>query len=646
MSTNCFCHFNGYEVKDANARANIETLTSEQSVLSSRVNNLTANSGASTEGNAELIDIRVGYDGTIYNTAGEAVRFQTEKLAEEKATILTPIHQDTSTKEWSTSGFIFTDYSGLEVGHTYMIIIKVDHLSPNIAIRGYSNSYNGNVLNLSCKESNGVYYYYGVYTPIADENKIYFTPNYNNTVTTVSQLFIYENTIDDEDTVHFIMGNNGSVDGYINNPASYSAISELSYTSEHSNTSDKAFNSDYSIYAQNKLTLLGELTSDDFTTHLCTIDSVVDNVVTCSDTTTYGAPGILYPSIVGNSYLVIWTGAYFWLCGFMINSGSGWNNFSVSTVVVGGEKYYYSTVTPTSDDRLHAIYFNNLGGKTGVEFKPISITQLDVDVIDVTDDYVASCIKGNKYNIATELDKLTSSTWSGKKVLFMGDSLTSANQYQSTVSNILGIEYENHSLGGAGIIQIVDGNSAGTISPITASDVADKDLIVFYAGYNNRGWSDGVVGDCYDPDGSGQSTIAGLMQYAINRIYECLAEAENLTCKILIVTVDCAGKYNYIDADGYDEYPAGSGLTMETLANTQKAVAEYNSLACCDLWHTSGINRNTWSVFGANSEAYIENPTNTDTPYPHNGDQLHKSDKGYQRIGEVIAGAIIKHYGN
>ena len=228
----------------------------------------------------------------------------------------------------------------------------------------------------------------------------------------------------------------------------------------------------------------------------------------------------------------------------------------------------------------------------------------------------------------------------------MGDSLTAAALYQKTIANILGVEHESHCLGGAGIIQIVDGNSAGTITAITSEDVADKDLIVFYAGYNNRGTDDGNVGDCYNPDGTGQNTIAGYMQYAINRIYECLTEADNLTCKLLIVTVDCAGKYNYIDADGYDEYPAGSGRTMETLANTQKAVAEYNSLACCDLWHTSGINRNTWSVFGANSESYIENPTNTTTPYPHNGDQLHKSAKGYQRIGEVIAGAIIKAYGS
>ena len=36
---------------------------------------------------------------------------------------------------------------------------------------------------------------------------------------------------------------------------------------------------------------------------------------------------------------------------------------------------------------------------------------------------------------------------------------------------------------------------------------------------------------------------------------------------------------------------------------------------------------------------------NGSSPYPYNGDQLHKSDAGYKRIGECTTGSIIANYG-
>lgn len=66
-------------LKDENARNQIEDLTEDLGVQTARIDNLLTQ-GTPTEGNAELIDIRVGADGTIYPTAGDAVRTQIEDL--------------------------------------------------------------------------------------------------------------------------------------------------------------------------------------------------------------------------------------------------------------------------------------------------------------------------------------------------------------------------------------------------------------------------------------------------------------------------------------------------------------------------------------------------------------------------------------
>jgi hypothetical protein len=266
----------------------------------------------------------------------------------------------------------------------------------------------------------------------------------------------------------------------------------------------------------------------------------------------------------------------------------------------------------------------------------------------------------------------------------MGDSMTEAGIWMERLVQKLQCNVSLHCKGGLGMIEIVDGGegAGGTLAPLSTDIVRNVDLIIFYAGYNNRGIPDGIPGDCYHSGNKSGNTIAGITQYCINRIYEVLRQAGNLTCRLLIVTPHCAGRYPYIDANGYEDYPTKSKRTMETLSNTMKSVARRNNIGVCDLWHNSGISTHTWSVYGSSPDAVNEEyspflldrfgkPVSPErisyvqgesyyqwrnakvvlekyseaAPYPYNGDQLHCSPNGYILIGDLITGTIIKLFG-
>lgn len=73
----------GYESADATLRSDYEaadaSIRTALHIATERINNLVANTGVS---NSEIVDARVGYDGTTYGSLGEAIRNQIEGFKE------------------------------------------------------------------------------------------------------------------------------------------------------------------------------------------------------------------------------------------------------------------------------------------------------------------------------------------------------------------------------------------------------------------------------------------------------------------------------------------------------------------------------------------------------------------------------------
>ena len=354
--------------------------------------------------------------------------------------------------------------------------------------------------------------------------------------------------------------------------------------------------------------------------------------------------------VVGNTYLVLVHGSDVsithntYLCG-LLDNGS-WEKMVSKTKY---DDYQYAVVVPTENtDSICAMFSASDGTDVNayVTYSIIDITNSDKGIIDIANEYIHPASL-NVNDILARFQTINS-VWANKKVLVIGDSLTAAGVWQKELSNLLGMTVSTHAYGGMGIIQCVDGSDDGTsLMPLKIADVHDKDLIIFFAGYNNRGMADGAVGDCYNSVDGTDKTIAGYLQYAINKIYEKLLGGKeddvdydaNLSCRVAIVTPHCAGKYSYIDADGYDEYPSGSGRSMKTLAQTMEDVANHNSLPCYNAWKNSGINKFTWNEYASSSTPNSgKTEQGSGGPYYWNADQLHlNKEKGYPYLGQRIA---------
>lgn len=245
--------------------------------------------------------------------------------------------------------------------------------------------------------------------------------------------------------------------------------------------------------------------------------------------------------------------------------------------------------------------------------------------------------------------------WYGKKCLVIGDSTSATEQWQKKLSENLGMSVTTHAKGGIQFLQMVVGSlgyegdydnetgNTGVLQPLKISDVYDKNLIIIFGGFNNRGMKLGEITDLYKTDGTGQNTVTGQLQFVFNWIYDLLkgneSYAQNLKCKIVVVTPYCCGKYNYANYDGYsgDNW---AGYTLREMCDRIIEIAALNNCSSYNAWENSGIGRHTWTIYSASPTATKEAGSDT-APYPTNADQLHLNDSvGYPHLGDCISAFV------
>lgn len=322
---------------------------------------------------------------------------------------------------------------------------------------------------------------------------------------------------------------------------------------------------------------------------------------------------------------------------------------------------------------------------TSATTKFIRISYILSDVLLTQVEYGASSTSFEPYTNTLKVEKTqtgksinfvsaSNNPFKGKKLLAIGDSITASLNYQVKVGAVLEMTVTTHALGGIGIIAMVDGGSG--LSALTSSQLTGIDFLIFFGGLNDRGTTDGTVTDLYPT----QDTLAGRYNYALNKIFTLAKSIGNNTLKVIAIAPHKCGKYSYIDADGDDEYPTGSGRSLLTQVDILKKVCQRKSVPIINLYELSGINEYTWDVFSATSlptngytykgefanigslpigvlndvarvvgtaNAYVHNGTSWNlgtVPYPYNSDQLHLSENGNKRIADIIVSQLKTIY--
>ena len=212
---------------------------------------------------------------------------------------------------------------------------------------------------------------------------------------------------------------------------------------------------------------------------------------------------------------------------------------------------------------------------------------------------------------------------SGKKVIFLGDSITQGvgvssieNRYTDVFARATGAVVSNYGISGTRIAKqkvpyFASGNAMYERDFLLRADEDIKetsaDLVVVFGGTNDFGHGDAPMGTFADRR---EDTFYGAMHSLINKLANKFPEA-----RIVFMTP--------LHRDGENEPYNGHGIRVQPLKAYVKAireVCEYYSVPVLDLYKNSGMQ----PAIKIHKELYMP-------------DGLHPSDKGAARIASLLA---------